>query len=173
MAIEEPRTNLAQTIASNLEAVIDPAVVLALGIEQVPVPVQVIVQAAVRALAIAQAAELVRAIVPAVAQERGTDLAAVPVLVIVQAVEAQAQVIVQAVEAGLELVPAAEPAINPVEAQVLVQVAAPARIKSATAAHHRGQVRVPIRAEDLAAVVVATMHAPAATEAAIAWAAAE
>ena len=55
-------------------------------------------------------------------------------------------------------------------ARVLVQVAAPARIKSATAAHHHGQVRVPKRAEDLAAVAAATMHAPAVPEAATAWA---
>jgi hypothetical protein len=53
-----------------------------------------------------------------------------------------------------------------------VQVAAPARIKSATAAHHHGQVRVPKRAEDLAAVAAATMHARAVTEAGTAWAAA-
>ena len=58
-------------------------------------------------------------------------------------------------------------------ARGLVQVAAPARIKSATAAHHHGQVRVPTRAEDLAAVAAATMHAPAVTEVATAWAVAE
>jgi len=77
------------------------------------------------------------------------------------------------VVAGLELVPAAEPAVNPVEAQVLVQVAAPARIKSVTAVHHLGLVRVPKKAEDLAAVAAATMHVPAVTEAATAWAVAE
>jgi hypothetical protein len=58
-------------------------------------------------------------------------------------------------------------------ARGLVQVAAAARIKSATAAHRHGQVRVPKRAEDLAAVAAATMHAPAVTEVATAWAVAE
>jgi hypothetical protein len=66
----------------------------------------------------------------------------------------------------LETVPA-------VEALVLGQVAAPVKIKSVTAAHHHGQVRVPKRVEDLAVVAAETMRAQAATEAAKAWAAAE
>jgi hypothetical protein len=45
--------------------------------------------------------------------------------------------------------------------------------KSVTAVHHRGLVRVPKKAEDLAAVAAATMHAAAVAEAATAWAAAE
>jgi len=45
--------------------------------------------------------------------------------------------------------------------------------RSVIAAHHRGLVRVPKKAEDLAAVAAATMHAAAVTEAATAWAAAE
>jgi hypothetical protein len=53
-----------------------------------------------------------------------------------------------------------------------VQVEARLRTKSVIAAHHHGQVRVPKKVEDLAAVAAATMHAPAATEAGIAWAAA-
>ena len=73
----------------------------------------------------------------------------------------------------LRTVPAAEPAANPVEAQVLVQVAAPARIKSATAARRPGQVPLLAAEEDLAAVVAEITHGPAATEAATAWAAAE
>jgi hypothetical protein len=52
-------------------------------------------------------------------------------------------------------------------------VAVPVKAKSVTATHHRALVRVPKRAEDLAAVAAATMRAPAATEAAAAWAAAE
>jgi len=68
----------------------------------------------------------------------------------------------------------AEQELGPVAAErEPVQVAAPARIKSATAARHHGQVRVPKRAEDLAAVAAATMHAPAVAEVATAWAAAE
>jgi len=101
---------------------------------------------------------------------------AVPVAQVVLAVlvvPAAAKLEHARVVAGLELVPAAEPAVNPVEAQVLVQVAAPARIKSVTAVHHRGLVRVPKKAEDLAAVAAATMHVPAVTEAATAWAVAE
>ena len=87
---------------------------------------------------------------------------------------AVAQVLVPAVEVpelaqaveGLELVPVAA-------VRVLVPVVPPAKIKSATAAHHHGQVRVPKRAVVLAAVAAETMHAPAATEAVTAWAAAE
>jgi hypothetical protein len=50
-------------------------------------------------------------------------------------------------------------------------VAVPLRIKSVTAAHHRGLVPVPKRAEDLAAVAE-TMRDKAATEAGTAWVAA-
>ncbi|HEY2235334.1 MAG TPA: hypothetical protein VGK01_17815, partial [Candidatus Angelobacter sp.] len=51
------------------------------------------------------------------------------------------------------------------------QVAVPLRTKSVTAAHHRGPVPVPKRAEDLAAVAE-TMRDKAATEAGTAWVAA-
>jgi hypothetical protein len=174
---------LAQTIASNLEAVIEPAAVRAVAV--VPVVRAELAELAAQGVREALVAPAVQG-VPAVQVDPVVQavpvVPAVPVLaivqaeaqalVIVQAVEAQAQLIVQA-EAGLELVPVAEPAVNPVEAQVLVQVAARARIKSATAARHHGQVRVPKRAEDLAAVAAATMHAPAVTEVATAWAVAE
>jgi hypothetical protein len=66
--------------------------------------------------------------------------------------------------AALELVPL-------VAVPVLDQVEAQRRTKSATAAHHRGQVPVP-RVEDLAVEVVETMREPAAIEVAAAWAAA-
>jgi hypothetical protein len=46
------------------------------------------------------------------------------------------------------------------------------RTKSAIAVHRRGQVRVPKRVEDLAAVAAETTRGPAATEVAVAWAAA-
>src|ERR1700750_1893839 len=108
-ATEEPQTNSAQTIASNLEAVIEPVV----------------------------RAELVVRV----------------------ALENQAVQVAPENQAAQELVPAGA-------VRVLVQVAALGRIKSATAAHPRGLVPLLAAAEDLAAVVVAIMHAPAATEAA-------
>jgi hypothetical protein len=68
-ATEEPQTNLAQTIASNLEGVIDPAAALALGIDQVAVPLQVIVRAVeAQAQLIVQAEALEQVIVLAVAE---------------------------------------------------------------------------------------------------------
>jgi hypothetical protein len=160
MGIGAQRINLAQTIGSNLEAVIDPAVVLALGIDQVPVQVPVIVRAAeVRELVIVPAVALEPVIVPAVAQERG----------IVQAAEVQARVIVLAEVRELETGPVA----GELELRTVVAEAVRLRIKSATAAHPHGLVPLLAAAEDLAAVVVATMHALAATEAATAWEAAE
>jgi hypothetical protein len=85
----------------------------------------------------------------------------------------------------LELLTAqvAEPVLATAQAAVLVRVivrvvpgletvpaAAPAKIKSVTAAHHHGQVAVP-RVEDSAGVAEITRE-QAATEAAKAWAAA-
>jgi hypothetical protein len=67
---------------------------------------------------------------------------------------------------ALELVP-----VVAVPEQVLVQVAVALRTRSATAAHHRGQVPV-LAAEDLAAAAETTRE-PAAAEAVRAWAAAE
>ena len=75
--------------------------------------------------------------------------------------------------AGLELVPA-EVALGlvPVAAAAgLDQLGARRRTRSATAAHHHGQVPVP-RVEDLRAAAETTRE-PAATEAAVAWEAAE
>jgi len=107
-----------------------------------------------------------------VVQEAPAGLVAQVVLAVL-VVPAAAKLEHARVEAGLELVPAAEPAVNPVEAQVLVQVAAPARIKSAIAAHPHGQVRVPKLVEDLAVEVVETTQGQAAAEAATAWEEAE
>jgi len=53
------------------------------------------------------------------------------------------------------------------------QVAVRLRIKSVTEPHRHGQVRVPKRVEDLAAAAAETTHAPAVTEVATAWGAAE
>jgi hypothetical protein len=64
----------------------------------------------------------------------------------------------------LELVPA-------VAVRERDHLAAQRRTKLATAAHHRGQVPVPRRVEDLA-VAAETTREPAATEAGIAWVAA-
>ncbi len=199
-ATEEPQTNLAQTIASNLEAVIDPAAV----------PVLVIVQAE-EALAqvIVPAEGLAPVIVRAVAQERETGLAAVPVLVIVQVEEVQGLLIVPAevraqaivlaeaelervqAEVELELVPVAaelelvlaeaelelaravaELELGPVEAEREPdQVAVALRIKLVIAVRPRDLVPRLVAAEDLAAEVETTRD-PAATEAATAWEAA-
>jgi len=52
-------------------------------------------------------------------------------------------------------------------------LAVPPKNKLVIAAHHRGLVRVPKRAEDLAAAAAATTREPAATAVARAWAAAE
>jgi hypothetical protein len=72
---------------------------------------------------------------------------------------------VQAAPAALGLVQVAA------VAQELDRVEPQRRIRSATAAHHRGQVPVP-RVEDLAEEVVETTREPAVIEAAAAWAAA-
>src|SRR5262249_22771282 len=76
------------------------------------------------------------------------------------------------VEVGLALAPvAAKPELDRVEARVLVQVAAPAKIKLVTAAHRHGQVPRLAAEEDLAAGA-GTMGAPAAKEVVAAWVAA-
>jgi len=101
---------------------------------------------------------------------------AVPVVQEVPAgpvVQAAAKLEHARVEAGLELVPAAEPAVNPVEVREPDRVAVPLKNKLATAAHHRGQVRVPKRVEDLAAAEAETTREPVVTEVATAWEAAE
>ncbi len=163
-ATEEPQTNLAQTIASNLEAVIDPAAV----------PVLVIVQAE-EALAqvIVPAEGLAPVIVRAVAQERETGLAAVPVLVIVQVEEVQGLLIVPAEVRAQAIVQAeVELELGPVEAEREPdQVAVPLRIKLVIAVRPRDLVPRLVAAEDLAAEVETTRD-PAATEAATAWEAA-
>jgi len=69
------------------------------------------------------------------------------------------------------VVPAPEtaPAVGELE---LVRAAVAPRTRLGTAAHRRGLVPVPKRVEDLA-VAAETTREPAATEAVIAWAAAE
>jgi hypothetical protein len=77
------------------------------------------------------------------------------------------------VEVELELSPAEALELDPVEVEPgHARVAVPPKNKSATAAHHRDRVAVAKRVEDLAVVAAATMPAPAATEAAVAWVAA-
>ena len=80
------------------------------------------------------------------------------------------------VPVALELAP--EEVREPETVQVegvpeLEREAVPPRIRSATAARHRGQAAVPRRVEDLAAAAAETTPAPAATGAEKVWAAAE
>jgi hypothetical protein len=172
---------LAQTTASNLEAVIEPAavlaVVVALGVraELAELAAQgvreALVALAVQVVPAVQVAPVAR-VVPAV-RAALVDLAVqvVPANPAVRAVpEDPVALAVPELETGrvaeLELVPVAaerEPD----------QVAVRLRIKSVTEPHRHGQVRVPKRVEDLAAAAAETTHAPAVTEVATAWGAAE
>jgi hypothetical protein len=172
---------LAQTIASNLEAVIEPAavlaVVVALGVraELAELAAQgvreALVALAVQVVPAVQVAPVAR-VVPAV-RAALVDLAVqvVPANPAVRAVpEDPVALAVPELETGrvaeLELVPVAaerEPD----------QVAVRLRIKSVTEPHRHGQVRVPKRVEDLGAAAAETTHAPAVTEVATAWGAAE
>jgi len=148
-ATEEPQINLAQTIASNLEAVIDPAAVLAQAIDQVAVPVQVIVPAVARAQVIDPAAERAQAIVPAAARAQVIDRAVVRELAIGQAEEVLAR------------------------SRPRGQLAVPAKTKSVTALHRHDLAAALRVEEDLAVAVAETTHERAAAEAATVWEAAE
>jgi hypothetical protein len=77
-----------------------------------------------------------------------------------------AEPVVQAVPAELVIVPAVEAVLE------LDPVVVAPRTKSVIAALPCGLLEV-LAAEDLVVAVVETMHAPAAAEAAVAWAAAE
>jgi hypothetical protein len=119
-----------------------------------------------------------------VAQEALAELAELAVQV---AREALAELVVPVAELELNRVEAQErdPAAGPVPRQAAelehgpvavpnhrrAQLGVPRRTKSVTAAHHRGLVPVPKRAEDLAAVAE-TMRDKAAAGAATVWAAA-
>ena len=181
-ATEEPQTNLAQIIASNLEAVIEPAAVLAVVVAPgelvAPVglvePAAQVVREALAVLAVQgvlAAPEDQEAPAGLVVQEvlaLGIDLAAVPEL----------ETGPVAVVLELRTAPVAEQETVQVEAVLVqsqphAQLAVPLRIKSATAARRPGQVPLLAAEEDLAAVVAEITHGQAATEAATAWAAAE
>jgi hypothetical protein len=108
--------------------------------------------------------ELVRVAVELEVVPVAVELEVVPVAVELEHGQAVAELELNRVEEQ-ELVPA-------VEALVLVQVAVAPRTRSVIAVRHRGLAPVPKRVEDLAAAVAETTRAPAATEAATAWAAA-
>ena len=176
MATEEPQTNLAQTIASNLEAVIEPAAVLAVAVA----PGEPVVRAELAELAAQGAREALEELAVQVVQEALAEPAAQVVREALEELAAQvavAQVLVQAVEVP-ELVPVGAVrvlvrAAAELERGQVPGVAVRLRTRSVIAARRPGQVPLLAGAEDLAVVVVATMHAPAATEAATAWEAAE
>jgi hypothetical protein len=190
MVIEEPRTNLAQTIANNLEAAaIDPAAVLALGIDQVELAVPV-VQAAPEALVapaerVVQVALAALAVRVVLAAQGGQEALAEPA---VQAARgAPAELVAQGVVLALGIGLAAELVVpeNPVELGVpeletgpavapelaLVQVAVALRTKSVITRPRRDRVAAP-RVEDSAAAAETTRE-PVAAEAVRAWAVAE
>ena len=155
MAIEELRIGTAPTIANSQEAVI--------AREQGIVPEEApeLVHAQV-------AAELERA--PAVAVPERDPVVAEP-----ERAREVAELVHAQVAAELEHAPAvAEPELVQVEAVPERDPAvAPLKTKSAIAAHPRGQVPLLVAEEVLAAAVVEIMRAPAVTEAATVWAAAE
>jgi len=176
MAIEELRTSSAAMRVNSRAAV--------LAIAVAPV-----VRAELAELAAQGAREALEELAVQVVQEALAEPAAQVVREALEELAAQvavAQVLVPAVEV-LELAQAVEvPELVPVGAvRVLVRAAAELergqvpgvavrlRTRSVIAARRPGQVPLLAGAEDLAVVVVATMHAPAATEAATAWEAAE
>ena len=190
MATEEPQTNLAQTIASNLEAVIEPVAVLAVAV----VPGEPVVRAELAELAAQGVREVLVAlavqVVPAV--QVAPVARGVPAVLVVPenpAVRA-ALVIVQAAEvpeletgpAGEELelrtVLVAEPVLEVVQAEEPVpnqphgHLAVPEKTKSVTALHPHGLVPLLVAVVDLVAVAQ-TMREQAAAEAVIAWEVAE
>jgi len=188
-ATEEPQTSLAQTIASNLEAVIEPAAVLAVAVA----PGEPVVRAELAELAAQGVPEVLVAlavqVVPAVQVDPvGQGVPAVLVVPENPAVRA-ALVIVQAAEvpeletgpggAELELrtVLVAEPVLEVVQAEEPVpnqphgHLAAPEKTKSVTALHRHDLAAV-LMAEDLAVAEAETMHGQAAAEAVTAWEAA-
>jgi len=186
MATEEPQTNLAQTIASNLEAVIEPAAVLAVAVA----PGEPVVRAELAELAAQGVPEVLVALAVQVVQVAPVARGVPAVLVVPEnpAVRA-ALVIVQAEEvpeletgpggAELELrtVLVAEPVLEVVQAEEPVpnqphgHLAVPEKTKSVTALHRHDLAAV-LMAEDLAVAEAETMHGQAAAEAVTAWEAA-
>jgi len=179
-ATEEPQTNLAQTIASNLEAVIEPAavlaVVVALGVraELAELAAQgvreALVALAVQVVPAVQVAPVAR-VVPAVLVVL-EDLAVrvVPANPAVRAVPEDPVVPVALAVPELETGRVAELELGPVAAEREPdQVAVRLRIKSVTGPRPHGLVPLLAGAEDLAAAEAETMHAQAAAEAATAW----
>jgi hypothetical protein len=166
MATEEPRTS--SVVRVRAELVIDP-VVAELDVRVVPVvraalavPEDPVVPAVLAALVVPEN-PVVRAVLAVRVALVELAVQAAPVGLVNRV--APVGLAVRVAPAALELVQVAA------VVQELDRVEAQRRIRSATAAHHRGQVPVP-RVEDLAAEVVETTREPAAIEAATAWAAA-
>jgi len=177
---------LAQTIASNLEAVIEPAAVLAVAVA----PGEPVVRAELAELAAQGVPEVLVALAVQVVQVAPVARGVPAVLVVPEnpAVRA-ALVIVQAAEvpeletgpAGEELelrtVLVAEPVLEVVQAEEPVpnqphgHLAVPEKTKSVTALHRHDLAAV-LMAEDLAVAEAETMHGQAAAEAVTAWEAA-
>jgi len=192
-ATEEPQTNLGQTIANNLEAVIEPAAVLAVAAApgELVVPVGLAEPAAqgVREALVVLAVQVVLAaqVALVVPEDPAVRVAlAVPEdpaePAVLENPVVPAELEDPAVLAVLELVQVAaerelaravaELEHGPVEAeQEPDQVAVPLRIKLVIAVRPRDLVPRLVAAEDLAAAVETTRD-PAATEAATAWVAA-
>jgi len=187
-ATEEPQTNLAQTIASNLEAVIEPAAVLAVVVApgELVAPGglaepaaqgvrEALVALAVQGVPAVQAAPVAR-VVPAVlvVPENPAVRAALAVLedLAVQVVPANPAVRAVPEDPGVPVALAVpELELVPVAAEREPdQVAVRLRIKLVTAPRRRGLAHLMVG--DLAAVAETTREQVAA-EAAIAWEAAE
>jgi hypothetical protein len=182
-ATEEPQTNLAQTIASNLEAVIEPAAVLAVAVAPVvraelaelaaqgvrEVLVALAVQV-VQAVQVAPVARVVPAVRAALVVLEDLAVRVVPANPAVRAVPEDPVVPVALAVPELETGRVAELELGPVAAEREPdQVAVRLRIKSVTGPRPHGLVPLLAGAEDLAAAEVETMHAQAAAEAATAW----
>ena len=165
-ATEEPQTNLGQTIANNLEAVIEPAAVLAVAAApgELVAP-GVLAEPAAQVVREALAAPEDPA-VPAVLEDP-----VVPAVLENPVVPAELELVQVAAERELARA-VAELEHGPVEAEREPdQVAVPLRIKLVIAVRPRDLVPRLVAAEDLAAAVETTRD-PAATEAATAWVAA-
>jgi hypothetical protein len=184
MATEEPQTNSVVRVPAEREIagvqVIGQEALAELEDPVVPVAQAALAELAVRGdrVALAELAVRVVRVAPAelVAQAVERELGIAPVVAREQAivpVEVLELEIVQAA-VGLALVQvAAEPELVQAAVELgLVPVALLAKSRLVTAVRHPGQVPVPKRVEDLAAAAAETTRAPAATEAATAWAAA-
>jgi hypothetical protein len=193
MATEEPQTNLAQTIASNLEAVIEPAaglaVVVAPGVLGAPVGLaepaaqgvrEALVALAVQVVPAAQEGLVAQAV--QVAREAPAGLVVQEVVLALGIVLAEVRELETgpvAAELELRTVLVGEPELEVVQAEVPVpnqlraHLAVLLRIRSVTEPRPHGLVPLLAGAEDLAVAEAETMHGQAAAEAVTAWAAAE